>query len=64
MKLFTIRPTGDPFNKHGWDVMECEHSLDDQIGIFRGDLSPNQGRDRTIRTLRDMYPGCKIRIEA
>lgn len=62
-KLFTIEPTGDPFNRTGWDIKECEHSLDDQIVIFRGDLSPIQGRDRTVRTLRRLYPGCKIRVE-
>jgi hypothetical protein len=61
--LFSINRTGDPFNKTGWDVHEYQHSFDETICTFRGDLSPSQGRDRTIQMLRSLYPGCKIRVE-
>jgi hypothetical protein len=61
-KLFEILRCGDPYNRTGWDVREYEKSFDDIICIYRGDLSPIQGRDQTLRTLRQMYPGCKIRV--
>jgi len=63
MPLFEITRTGDPYNRTGWDVREYKNSFDEDTCIFRGDLGPIQGRDRTIRTLRRMYPGCKIRVE-
>lgn len=63
MKLFEILRCGDPHNKRGWDVREYKASFDEQVCIFRGDLSPICGRDRAITTLRRMYPGCKIRVE-
>ncbi len=62
MKLFEIFPTGDPYNKTGWDIREYDKSFDETICIFRGDLSPSQGCDRTVRMLRNMYRGCKIRV--
>lgn len=61
-RKFIIKPTGDPYNRTGWDISECE-DFADNIVIFRGDLSPHQGRDRTKMMLRRMYPGCKIRVE-
>jgi hypothetical protein len=63
VELFEIMRTGDPYNRTGWDVREYEKSFDDDICIFRGDLSPIQGRDNAIRKLRKMYPGCKIRVQ-
>ncbi len=60
VKLFHIKPTGDPFNRFGWDISEQHH--DGGGWWFRGDLSPIQGRDRTIRTLRSLYPGCRVRV--
>jgi hypothetical protein len=60
--LFEILPTGDPFNKNGWDVREYRTSYRDRFCIFRGDLSPIQGRDNAIATLKRLYPGCKVRI--
>lgn len=62
-KLFEISRTGDPFNKTGWDVREYEKSFDDSTCIFRGDLSPIQGRDNAKAALRRMYPGCKVRVD-
>lgn len=62
MRLFEIQTTGDPYNKTGWDVHEYQDSFEEQTCVFRGDLSPMQGRDNTIRYLRRLYPGCKIRI--
>jgi len=62
-KLFEIKPTGDPSNRTGWDVLEYEgESYIDSACYFRGDISPIQGRDRAIRYLRKTYPGCKIRV--
>lgn len=61
-KLFEIQRCGDPYNRTGWEVSEFEHSFDDRTAIFRGDISPMQGRDRTIAYLRRYYPGCKIRV--
>jgi hypothetical protein len=63
MRLFLIKQTGDPFNKYGWDVHEYTNSFDEPICVFRGDLSPVRGRDNTIRLLRRLYKGCKIRVE-
>jgi hypothetical protein len=60
--LFEILPTGDPYNRTGWDVREYVNSFDETTCTYRGDLSPIQGRDNAIRKLRRMYPGCKIRI--
>lgn len=57
-RVFEIIPTGDPYNRTGWDVREYEG----EHVWHRGDLSPIQGRDRTIRTLRRMYPGCVVRV--
>lgn len=62
--LFEIKPCGDPYNRHGWEVMEYQDSFDEDTCVYRGDLSPMQGRDRTIRYLRRVYPGCKIRVRA
>lgn len=62
-RLFEIKHTGDPFNRHGWDIHEYAQSFNDDTCIFRGDLSPVQGRDNAIRLLRRMYLGCKIRVE-
>ncbi len=62
MRLFEIERCGDPYNRHGWDVREFQSSYDEPTCVYRGDLSPIQGRDRTIRTLRRMYPGCKVRV--
>jgi hypothetical protein len=62
MTLFEIKQTGDPYNKTGWDILEYRENFNEPTCIFRGDLSPYQGRDRTIRKLRRMYPGCKIRV--
>ena len=59
---FIIKPTGDPYNLTGWDILECKN-FTDRFMIFRGDISPWQGRDRTIRMLRRAYRGCKIRVE-
>jgi hypothetical protein len=61
-KLFEIAPCGDPFNKTGWDIMEYETSYSDQYRVFRGDLSPHQGREKTVAMLRRLYPGCKVRV--
>ncbi len=61
-RLFEIGQCGDPFNRTGWDVREFENDLDEDVCIFRGDLSPIQGRDRCVRYLRRNYPGCKIRV--
>jgi hypothetical protein len=61
MPLFEIYPTGDPYNKTGWDVREYKHSYDEPTCIFRGDISPIQGRANTIAFLRQFYPGCKVR---
>jgi len=63
MKLFSINRCGDSFNKYGWDVKEYEKSYEDRFCIFRGDLSPIQGRDRAIRYLKRAYPGCKVKVE-
>lgn len=61
--LFEILRTGDPYNKTGWDVHEYEKSYDDNTCVFRGDLSPIQGRGNAVRTLKRLYPGCKVRVE-
>jgi hypothetical protein len=59
---FEIKPTGDPYNRNGWDVTEVERVLGREPSYwFRGDLSPIQRRTNTIVTLRRMYPGCKVR---
>ena len=63
MRLFLIKQCGDPYNRTGWEVGEFKDNFDEPTAIYRGDLSPIQGRDRTIFTLRRMYPGCKIRVE-
>lgn len=60
--LFEILRCGDPYNRTGWDVHEYAKSFDEDTCVYRGDLSPIQGRDRAIRILRRMYPGCKIRV--
>lgn len=62
--LFEILLTGDPYNKTGWDVREYEKSYDDGVCVFRGDLSPIQGRDNAVRTLKRLYPGCEVRVES
>lgn len=62
-KLFGIRKCGDPFNRTGWEVTEYKNSFEEDVCVFRGDLSPIQGRDKAVRKLRRMYPGCKIRVE-
>ena len=62
IRLFEIQTTGDPYNRTGWDVREYQNSFDEDTCIFRGDLSPIQGRDNAIRQLRRQYPGCKIRV--
>lgn len=60
--LFEILPCGDPYNPTGWDIREYKASYDEQTCIFRGDLSPSQGRDATEIMLRRLYPGCTIRV--
>lgn len=60
MRRFSIRPTGDPYNRTGWDVFEEDEN---KVTWFRGDLSPHQGRDRTVAMLRRTFPGCKVRVE-
>lgn len=62
-RLFLIRVCGDPYNPHGWEILEFCNSFDEGTCTYRGDLSPSQGRERTIAMLRRMYPGCKIRVE-
>lgn len=62
-RLFEVLRCGDPYNRTGWDVREYQQSFDESICTYRGDLSPTQGRDNTIRKLRRMYPGCKIRVQ-
>ena len=59
-KHFEIMRTGDPYNKTGWDIHEIEEN---NSIIFRGDLSPIQGRDNAIWRLRRFYPGCKITVQ-
>ncbi len=61
-KLFEILPTGDPYNRTGWDVREYDKSFDETTCIFRGDISPVQGRENTKALLRRLHPGCKIRV--
>ena len=61
-RLFEIVPTGDPYNRTGWDVREYADNYDEPTCTFRGDLSPIQGRERTIATLRRLYPGCTVRV--
>lgn len=61
-QLFEIQRCGDPFNKTGWEVREYKDSFDERFPVYRGDLSPTQGRDNTVRLLRRLYPGCKIRV--
>ena len=63
MQLFEIVPTGDPYNRFGWDIREYKDSYDEPTCVFRGDLSPHQGRDATVRMLRRLYPGCKVRVQ-
>jgi hypothetical protein len=60
-RLFEILPCGDPYNRYGWEIREYRDSFDEEFPIYRGDLSPIKGRDRTIQMLRALYPGCKIR---
>lgn len=60
--MFEIFPTGDPYNRTGWDVREYEKSYDDRFCIFRGDISPVQGKRNTILLLRRMHPGCEIKV--
>lgn len=60
--LFEIYPTGDPYNRTGWDIREHEGKYNSGRCFHRGDLSPSQGRGRTIAMLRRMYPGCKVRV--
>jgi hypothetical protein len=60
--LFEVQQNGDPHSRC-WDVLEYAASFDEATCTFRGDLSGAGGRDRTIRTLRRLYPGCKIRVE-
>lgn len=43
-------------------LREYKNSFDEKICVYRGDISPIQGRDRAIAYLRKMYPGCKIRV--
>lgn len=62
MKLFELVRTGDPYNKHGYDVREYENSYKDGYCVFRGDLSSIQGRERTKTLLRRLYPECRIRV--
>lgn len=62
-RLFEITSCGDPFNRSGWDVREYADSFDEDTCTFRGDISPIQGRDRTIHYLRRNYPNCKIRVQ-
>lgn len=58
-KHFIIMRTGDPYNKTGWDI----HEIDGPDTIFRGDLSPIQGRDNAIWLLRRLYQDCKITVQ-
>lgn len=60
-RLFELIPCGDPFAKYSWDVREYQHSYDDKVCVFRGDLSPIRGRVRAEVILRRLYPGCKIK---
>lgn len=60
--MFEIKPTGDPYSKHGWDVYEYKESFDEPTCVFRGDLSPVQGKRNTIDMLRRLYKGCKIQV--
>lgn len=53
---FEIYPCGDPYNKYGWNVRE----VTDKGCFYRGDISPMQGKNNTIRYLRRNYPKCKI----
>ena len=62
-RLFVVAKCGDPYNKTGWNIYEYQNSFDDEFCVFRGDLSPSQGRDNTILMLRRSYPGCEIRVE-
>jgi hypothetical protein len=62
-RLFEIKRTGDPYNKMGWNVYEYEKSFDESTSVFRGDISPSQGRERTILMLHTLYPGCRVRVE-
>lgn len=52
-RLFEIYPTDN-----GWNVRERQ---EDGSWVFRGDVSPIQGRDRAIAILRRNYPHCVIR---
>jgi hypothetical protein len=61
-RLFEIIPTGDPYNKSGWDVREYAGSFDEPTCTFRGDLSPVQGKGNAVTTLRRLYPGCVVRV--
>lgn len=62
-RLFKIVRNGDWGSPNTWNVQEYKESFDEPTCTFRGDLSPVHGRDRTIRMLRRMYPGCKIKVE-
>jgi hypothetical protein len=62
VRLFELVPTGDPYNKFGWDVREYRDSYDEGTCIFRGDLSPIRGKQSAIRKLRQLYPGCRVRV--
>jgi hypothetical protein len=64
VRLFSIKPCGDfsaAFPQ--WDVLEYEHSFDDGVCTYRGDISSLYARDPLIRYLRQTYPGCTIRVE-
>lgn len=60
--LFEIVPCGEPCTLNGWDIREYEHSYSDQTCIFRGDLSPVRGRERSKRIPRSLYPGYRVRV--
>jgi len=61
-KLFIVKECGDPYSK-AWDAQECEHSFDDDIVIFRGDISGMYSKTALIQYLWKTYTGCKIRVE-
>ncbi|MHA2279718.1 MAG: hypothetical protein ACXAC5_02325 [Promethearchaeota archaeon] len=44
-------------------MLEYEHSFDDGVCTYRGDISSLYARDPLIRYLRQTYPGCTIRVE-
>ena len=61
-KLFEITPCSDPYMRTGWDIMEYEKSFDEETCIYRWDINPTYGRDKTTALLRSLYPGCKVRV--